>query len=204
MHYGCPSTIGEKLKISYNQLVIELGLSEQPFQESFATYKEHVTWSWLVLVWEKCDLYGVKILMNDILMNDISIKLTQERDKWLMWEFVRVGYKGAELRRLNRVRLYQMVIFLSDILGASGCCLDERYLRKRPVGEKWSTLRFPKEKHSPADFRLWQHALRWVVPVEGLPVRLGQFLHKGYKVWEWRVSTQEQYLLHYVGGKMDV
>jgi hypothetical protein len=68
MHYGCPSsTIGEKIKISYNQLVIELGLSDQPFQESFAsTYKDRVTWSWLVSVWEKSDIYGVKISMNDI------------------------------------------------------------------------------------------------------------------------------------------
>jgi hypothetical protein len=67
MHYGCPSsTIGEKLKISYNQLDIELGLSDQPFQESFATYKDHVTWGWLVSVWEKSDIYGVKISMNDI------------------------------------------------------------------------------------------------------------------------------------------
>jgi hypothetical protein len=112
MHYGCSSTIGEKLKISYNQLVIELGLSVQPFQESFATYKEHVTWSWLVSTWEKCDIYGVKISMNDI-----PIELTRKRDKWMMWEFARVGYKCEELRWLNRVRLYQMVIFLSDVLG---------------------------------------------------------------------------------------
>ena len=199
MHYGCPSTIGEKLKISYNQLVIELGLSDQPFQESFASYKEHVTWCWLASIWEKCDTYGVQISMNDI-----PIELTRERDKWLMWEFVRVGYKGAELRRLNRVRLYQMVIFLSDVIGASGRSLDERYLRKRPAGEKWSTLKFPKENPSPADFRLWQQALRLVVPVEGLPVRLGRFLHKGYKVWEWRLCTQNQHLLRYVGSKMEV
>jgi hypothetical protein len=30
MHFGCPSNLGEKLKISYMQLVVELGLSEQP------------------------------------------------------------------------------------------------------------------------------------------------------------------------------
>jgi hypothetical protein len=169
MHYGCSSTIGEKLKISYNQLVIELGLSVQPFQESLATYKEHVTWSWVVSIWKKCDIYGVKISMNDI-----PIELTRERDKWMMWEFVRVGYKGEELRRLNRVRLYQMVIFLSDVLGASGRCLDERYLRKRPAGEKWSTLKFPKEKPSLADFRLWQHAFTRVVP--GLASEVGTLL----------------------------
>jgi hypothetical protein len=31
MHFGCPSNIGEKLKIYYLQLVVELGLSEHPF-----------------------------------------------------------------------------------------------------------------------------------------------------------------------------
>jgi hypothetical protein len=179
--------------------VIELGLSDKLFQESFETYKEHVTSSWLVSIWEKCDAYGVKILMNDI-----TIKLTRERDKWPMWEFVRVGYKGAELRRLNRVQLYQMVIFLSDVIRASGRFLDERYLRKRPAGEKWSTLKFPKEKPSPAGFPLWQQALKRVIPAEGLPVRLGRFLHKGYKVWEWRLCKQNQHLLRYVGDKMDV
>jgi hypothetical protein len=30
------------------------------------------------------------------------------------------------------------------------------------------------------------------------------FAHKGNKVWEWRVCTQEQYLLRYAGGTMDV
>ncbi len=44
MHFGCPSNLGEKLKISYLQLVMELGLSEQPFQESsFSTCKDMVT-----------------------------------------------------------------------------------------------------------------------------------------------------------------
>ena len=156
--------------------MIELGLSDQPFQESFSTYKGHVTWSWLVSVWEKGDIYGVKILMYDI-----PIEWTRERDKWLMREFERVGYKGEELRRLNRVRLHQMVIFVSDMVGASGRCLDERYLRKRPEHEKWSTLKFPKEKPVPADFRLWQQALRRVVPVEGLPVRLGGFCTRAIK-----------------------
>jgi hypothetical protein len=43
MHFGCPSNLGEKLKISYLQLVVELGLTEQPFQESFSTCKDMVT-----------------------------------------------------------------------------------------------------------------------------------------------------------------
>jgi hypothetical protein len=29
-------------------------------------------------------------------------------------------------------------------------------------------------------------------------------LHEGYKVWEWRLCTQNHHLLRYVGDKMDV
>ena len=76
MHYGCPSNIGEKMKISFHQLVIELGMTDQPFQLSYKLFKNHVTWSWLVSVWEKCELYGVKIVMNDI-----PLELPRERDK---------------------------------------------------------------------------------------------------------------------------
>ena len=117
---------------------------------------------------------------------------------------MRRGYGKLELERLNRVRLHQQVLFLSDIITANGRGLDERYLRKRKSNEKWSTLRFPKEKPPPADFCLWQQAIRQVVPAAGLSVHLGRMLHEGYKVWEWRLNLEEQYLLQYGNGCMDV
>ena len=141
MHYGCASNVGIKLRISLQQLVIELGLSEQPFQESFEAHKDLVTWSWLVSLWEKCDLYGVRILLGESL-----IKRPRERDRWLMSEFKRVGYSGQELVRLNRVRCHQQVLILSDIVTASGRSLDERYLRKRPNSEQWSSLNSQKKR----------------------------------------------------------
>lgn len=200
MHFGCPSNIGEKMKISFHQLVIELGMSAQPFQESYKASKSHVTWSWLASVWEKCKIYGVKIVMN----NDSPLEPPRERDKWLMKEFLRLGFSNKELERLNRVRLYMQVLFLSDVLGASGKVLDERYLQKRPRHKTWSTLKFPQERPPHVDFILWQRALRQLVPVEGLSVRLGRFLRKGYKLWESRVCPHERYLLDYTGSTMDV
>lgn len=199
MHYGCPSGNGKKMKVSYNQLVIELGISDQPLQESYEKYKSWVTWSWMVSLWEKCDRYGVRVEMNDV-----PLKLPRERDKWLMVELVRLGFSKADLERLNRVRCWQQVLFLSDIIAANGRGLDERYLRKRSAGEQWSMLRFPKEKPSPADFRLWQIAIRQLVPAAGLSVHLGRLLHKGYKVWEWRLSLEDQCLLRYGTESMAV
>lgn len=36
-----------------------------------------------VLMWEKCDRYGVRVEFNDS-----PLKMPRERDKWLMREFV--------------------------------------------------------------------------------------------------------------------
>ena len=137
-------------------------------------------------------------------MNDIPLELPRERDKWLMQEFVCLGYAKKDLEWLNQVRLFQQVLFLSDILGASGSTLDERYLRRRRKDEVWSTIKFPRERPPPADFRLWQQAIQSLVPAAGLPVRLGKLLHKGYKIWEWRVCYRDQYLLHSTGEVMEV
>jgi hypothetical protein len=116
-----------------------------------------------------------------------------------------MGYSLQELIWLNQVRCHQQVLFLSCIVGPTGRSLDERYLRKRRPGEEWSSLQFPKEKPPPSAFRLWNHAIRQIVPPEGLAVNLGRRLHEGYKKWDWSVCTEEQYLVHYTShGRMDV
>ncbi len=78
------------------------------------------------------------------------------------------GYSQADQVCLNWVCLYQQVVFLSDILGASGCTLDERYLSARNGGKKWSSLDFPNEHPPRKDFRLWNQVLHQLVPSGGL------------------------------------
>jgi hypothetical protein len=68
---------------------------------------------------------------------DIPVELPREGDKWLMREFIRIGFTGHELERLNRVRIYLQVVFLSDILGASGKTLDSKYYNRRVPHEQW-------------------------------------------------------------------
>ena len=64
-HYGCDANLGLKMSVSIEMLIVELGVSTQPFQESFNKYKDWVTWSWMVSVWEKCDMFKVVIDIND-------------------------------------------------------------------------------------------------------------------------------------------
>lgn len=140
----------------------------------------------MVSLQEKCSLYGVSI---EIL--DTPLSFPRERDGWLMVLLAGLGFSVAEMEMLNRVRIYQQVVFLSCILNAKGTDIDEKYLYRRPSGQKWSELKFPQEKPSSSDFRLWHQALRQLVPAGGLAVRLGRSLHNGYKVWDWRVNSEE-------------
>ena len=64
-HYGFDSNLGLKMSVSIKMLIVGLGVSVQPFQESFKRYKDWVTWSWMVSVWEKCDMFNVLIYLND-------------------------------------------------------------------------------------------------------------------------------------------
>ena len=43
--YVCDSKLGLKMSVSIEMLIVELGVSVQPFQESFNKYKDWVTWS---------------------------------------------------------------------------------------------------------------------------------------------------------------
>ena len=77
-------------------------------------------------------------------------------------------------------------------------------MTKRNPEEKWSTLRFPKEKPPNKDFQLWMMALRQIVPARGIPDRLGGLKHKGYKIWNWRWDVEGKRLIHFKGKVMDI
>ena len=100
-HYRCNSSLGLKMRTLVEMIVTELGISSQPFQESFTKYGKWVTWSWMTSVWEKCNLFGVKVELE----NNIT-KLPRQDDKWRMLLFVLAGFSKEDLVRLNRVHVY--------------------------------------------------------------------------------------------------
>ena len=199
MHFGCPSADGLLLQASLEYMVLELGLSFQPFQESYAKFGPWVTHSWLKTLWEKCSLLQVKVHFRQL-----TLRLPREGDRWLMSEFRRLGYGDKDLLRLNRVRLHQQVLFLSDVLCACGRILDRRYLSRRPRDAAWSTAKFPRESPPRQYFQLWAGALQRLTTQGGLVTRLGRFLCEGHKIWEWKLDSGASRLLHHRDGVMDV
>ena len=94
-------------------------------------------------------------------VNNIQLKPPRRGDEWLMVKFWEVGFETEDLIILNRVRIHQQVVFLSDVMDAGGRKLDKKYLTKRSQGENWSTLRFPVERPPRAHFSKWKEALYW-------------------------------------------
>jgi hypothetical protein len=50
VHYSCQSGLGIQMQVSMELLIMELGVSSQPFQESYGTYGKWITHSLLKLI----------------------------------------------------------------------------------------------------------------------------------------------------------
>ena len=83
MHFGCRSAVGVKMQMSMELFLIELGLSEQPFHESYDKHNTWVTSGWLKSIWEKVTKFGIRVDIDNIV-----IRGPRDGDQWLMKAFV--------------------------------------------------------------------------------------------------------------------
>jgi hypothetical protein len=107
-----------------------------------------------------------------------------------MQEFGRLNYSSDNLQRLNKVRMHQQVLFLSDVMDASGQGIDKKYLQPRPMDKAWSDLVFPIEFPAPRDFRIWKEAIPHIQAFGGR-LHLGRYTRQGQKFWEWRYNLEK-------------
>jgi len=149
MHTGCHSDLGLTLQVSLETFIIELSMSCQPFMEDYTATNKWVTHSWLKTIWEKAHRLQIKIELG----KPVTRPPRGENDYWVMKELGSICTTD-ELVRLNWVRLHQQAIFRSDIMDASGRAIDKKYLKEQPIGERWSTIKFPNERPPPRDFKL--------------------------------------------------
>jgi hypothetical protein len=198
MHYGSPSCLGLNMQTLIELLVIELGLSLQPFAKDHNTCQHWVTSSWLKSVWEKSPKLGIEIQLVHL-----PLQPPRERDTWIMAEFIRLNYDTQSLCQLNRVWLYQQVIFLSDVMDASMRAIKSKYLDERPHDKQWSSLIFPKEMLSDSAFKLWTAALPQIQALGGR-LHIGQHLWQGHKIWPWKYDIESLQLFHLKGDNVDL
>jgi hypothetical protein len=199
MHYGCHTALGTELQTSLGLLLVELGMSFQPLQLSYADFGNMVTTSWLKWVWEKLSRFKFAVTVHNL-----RSVFPREGDDWLMARLIAIGYRGDDLRTLNRVRKHQQVLFLSNILGAGGESLDKRYLQKRQGTERWSTMKLSWEVVTEVKMHLWRMAITQVTAAVPVRNRLGTFHEEGHKIWDWRVQEDAGRLYRCNGDTIEV
>ena len=167
------------MQVSLELLVIEVGVSGQPFQVDYKVYGEWATDSWLKSVWEKVFLFGVVVIEGNL-----KVELPRQNDEWPMPVLRRLHFSEPELACLNWVRLHQQVLFVLDVMDAGGRALDQKYLNKQTEGDCWSSFRLLTQKVPNKDISLWRNALHQLRHVR--TAHLGDFVCWGHKQWEWR------------------
>ena len=73
-------------------MILELDISLQPLQESYKKYSAWATNGWLKSLWEKVDIFDIKVIFNIIKLETPSFN-----DKWLMLQFFIIGYSEGDL-----------------------------------------------------------------------------------------------------------
>jgi hypothetical protein len=92
MHYGSQSCQGLNMQASLKLLVIEMGLSLQPFKENYNTCQHWVMLSWMKSVWEKAS-----ILVIEVRIAPLPLQPPHECDLRIMAEFTRLNYDTQSL-----------------------------------------------------------------------------------------------------------
>jgi hypothetical protein len=199
MHYGCHTALGTKLQTSIKLLLMELGITFQPLLLSYTNFGNMVIISWLKQVWEKLNKFKFVVTIHNL-----RLMYPQEGDNWLMARLILVGYRDDDLLMLNRVRKHQQVLFLSNILGAGGELLDKQYLQKQRETDCWSTMKFPWEIVTEVEMLLWRTAIIQVVAAGPACNRLGAFIKKSHKIWDWRIQEEAGWLYRCNGNTVEV
>jgi hypothetical protein len=180
MHYGCKSALGDLMRTSYNYLTLELGVSFQPLQASYSRFSFLATYSWIKMLWEKAYKFGVVIKTARV-----PLAFPRRGDKFLMLILMERRHSRERIRRLNRVRIHLQVIFLLDVLTASGNRIDTNTLRPQPATNRQLVLNWPKEEPTAADMMLWKEALKDICPSRQRLYCLGPYVTKSHRVQEW-------------------
>ncbi len=106
--------------------------------------------SWMKMLWEKISMLHVEIIVADL-----AKEFPWERDQFVIQLLFEMGYLSREiLQRLNCMCIFMQVLFLSDILTASGNKINPKVILHWPTSRVRSRMRWPTECTTELDFQL--------------------------------------------------
>ena len=110
---------GQLMIANLQEMKMYLGLNGPIFSHSYKRLGHLVERSYCQWTWEFLDTYGMRL--DD---NTPDFKFYREGDGLLMDAFLRAGYRGKDLKRLNECRLYLRIVCNSEVLFGCGMKVD--------------------------------------------------------------------------------
>ncbi len=107
-----------------------------------------------------------------------------ENNQFIMQVLISKGYSGETQRRLNRVRVSQQVLVMSDILTALGNKIDIDTGIQRAEEDSRLEFRWPKEQPTESGFQLWRNALQMICPSKSRSPTVGKFKTRTHRIWK--------------------
>ncbi len=130
-------------------------------------------------VWEKVSMFGMTVTTSEE-----SLGFPREGDEFTMQVILQAGYRTEDLWWINKVRVLLQVLFMLDILTASGNMISSEVLSPRPCGEARLTMRWPNEQPTTSDMDLWRNAMRAICPSRCLSQGIGRFIRQTHCIWK--------------------
>jgi hypothetical protein len=190
--WGFESVDSKALMMGYESFLVEVGLYGCIMDYDYKTYAILATnHTWFKNVWELVSFFNISLAFHP----EFRLGPARKGDKALMAEFVRVGYKQAELLSLNIVRMHKMVIHLSDIVMCDGKTI-RRSILTASAGQS-EAYKFPVQRPTPADINLWRTALRLISSeFNVLTLPLQEYISRKHARPMWRISKNREVLHH--------
>ena len=111
------------------------------------------------MLWEKVSMFGLKVEVADF-----NLKYPREGDRFIMQMLIELEYSKDKLRILNRVRVSLQVLFLLDLLTASGQKINSEVMYQCPPAKTWSKMQWPNERPTKSNFQQWRSAIQAICP----------------------------------------
>jgi hypothetical protein len=166
------------MQASYSFLFVKLGLPFQPLQEQYEKYGFLVTHSWMKMLWEKLSIFDMQVVVADQ-----PLEFPKEGDQFIMQVLIKAGYTGKTLSSLNRVKVSLQVLFMSDILTASGNKVSTDILARRPQGEARLKMRWPNEYPTDSNMKIWRDAMLSNCPSRSITSSIGGIIGHLHRIW---------------------
>ncbi len=129
------------------------------------------------MLWEKLSKFNVRAVVANL-----NLTFPRDDNQFIMQVLIQSGYSNKVLHRLNRVRVSQQLLFMSDVLTASGNKINPEVLTQQSPGEAWSNMMRPTEHPPESDFQLWRRAMLSICPSQTNRTQVGGFTGPTHRI----------------------